>query len=77
MEVLEEIDLAPQDAIQIMTDFAQDPFLSDRDPDRSRMIQRFAANFALTACEIESSVPAKSPRHQKRRHRTKENHEPS
>jgi hypothetical protein len=77
MEVLEQIDLMPQDAIQIMTDFAQDPFLSDRDPDRARIIQQLAANFARTVGEIEPCVTAKSPRHQKRRHRIKDNHEPS
>jgi hypothetical protein len=68
MEVLSEVDLAPADAVRLMTEFAEDPFLSERDPERARTVQRVSANLALTAVEIDSTVPAESPRRRKRHH---------
>jgi hypothetical protein len=72
MELLTEMDLSPEEAIQMMTDFAMDPFLTDRDPDRARSVQRVSASLALTGVEIDSNVAAESRVHRKRHRRPKD-----
>jgi hypothetical protein len=70
MELL--VDLVLPDAVRLMTDFAHDSFLSDRDPDRARAIHRVSGRLALTAFEMERTIPAESHCPSKRHHRPKD-----
>jgi Na+-transporting methylmalonyl-CoA/oxaloacetate decarboxylase gamma subunit len=81
MDVLKESELSAQQASRMMSEFAEDAFLEEQDPDLSALIKRVSANLAITAFEIRAApegqkdapetdvvVPAAAPT---RRRRTK------
>jgi hypothetical protein len=80
MDVLSEVDISPRAAVRIMTEFVNDPFLAERDPDLVKSVKRVLANLAIAPYEISPSDPPhsleaptahlESPR-RRRRHSTK------
>jgi hypothetical protein len=58
MDVLGEVDVSPRAAVRAMTDFAEDPFLAERDPDLAKSVRRVLANLTIAASEI---APSGSP----------------
>lgn len=52
MEVIEEVDATPKEALKLLKKFSQDPFLEENDPDLSKSINLVYQNLVSTSFEI-------------------------
>lgn len=78
MDVLNEVDVTVADAIEMLNDFGEDPFLEENAPAVATTIRKIAENLTVAGHEIsvpecppeqqEVAVPD-SPRRRKHRHR--------
>lgn len=57
MEVLEEVDITPKDALKLLKKFSQDPFLEENDPDLSKSVNLIYQNLVSTSFEIAAAAP--------------------